>query len=92
MLYVVCYDIADERRRRRVERTLKGYGHRVQESVFEAELDDKKRLELELKLAKVIDQAEDNLRFYRQCGGCRLVVEVLGVGGLPEGQPRLMVV
>lgn len=34
-LWVVCYDIADDRRRTRLERWLLGQGDRVLESVFE---------------------------------------------------------
>lgn len=31
---LVCYDIADSRRLRKVEKIMTGYGYRVQESVF----------------------------------------------------------
>ena len=36
--YLVCYDIGDDRERRRVARCLEYYGERVQESVFELSL------------------------------------------------------
>lgn len=49
-LYVAAYDIADDRRRRRVARVLEEYGHRVQESVFVVSVtpDDIKELRRQL--------------------------------------------
>ena len=40
MQYVICYDIADDRRRNRVATALLDFGQRVQESVFVAHLDE----------------------------------------------------
>ena len=40
-LFIAAYDIADDRRRRRVSRVLSGFGLRVQRSVFEVWLDPK---------------------------------------------------
>ena len=37
--FTACYDIADHRTRRNVARILLGFGRRVQESVFELQLD-----------------------------------------------------
>lgn len=37
-LHAVCYDLSDDRERRRVDRLLKGYGFRAQKSVFECRL------------------------------------------------------
>jgi CRISPR-associated protein Cas2 len=39
MFILVCYDVCDSRRLRRVAKLLEGYGQRVQESVFECHLD-----------------------------------------------------
>jgi CRISPR-associated protein Cas2 len=45
-LFVVTYDISDDRERYRIDKVLKGYGFRVQKSVFECRLGkaDKSRL------------------------------------------------
>jgi CRISPR-associated protein Cas2 len=37
-LYAVCYDVSDDRERRKVDKLLKGYGFRAQKSVFECHL------------------------------------------------------
>lgn len=64
MLYVVIYDISDDKRRRRVFNLLEGYGQRVQFSAFECVLSDRKFDELRARLIKVVKMDEDSVRFY----------------------------
>jgi CRISPR-associated protein Cas2 len=44
--YTVVYDITSDAERRRVDRVLKGFGFRVQKSVFECRMDRKARRDL----------------------------------------------
>lgn len=67
-LHVICYDIANNRRRSRVVRELEAYGVRVQESVFECWLDDAQRRRLEQEIARVICAQEDSFVCYRLGG------------------------
>lgn len=71
---VVCYDIADRRRRYRVARLLEGFGDRVQKSVFECRLDRERESSLRRELNALIKPAEDKLRFYCLCGKDRALV------------------
>jgi len=64
MFWVVSYDIADDKRRHKVSTILSGYGRRAQYSVFECDIDDAKRQTLETRLSDVIDEQEDDIRFY----------------------------
>ncbi|AIE73549.1 MULTISPECIES: CRISPR-associated endonuclease Cas2 [unclassified Synechocystis] len=64
MLYIICYDIPDDRRRKKVADLLEGYGVRVQYSVFECYLSAKKLKELQRRLRKQFNQNEDSIRFY----------------------------
>lgn len=84
MLYVVSYDIPDDRRRARVHSALTGYGTWVQYSVFECFLDRKQRMKLEARLHKEIHHKEDTIRIYGLCGACHPKVEVLGQGTAPQ--------
>ncbi len=68
LLLVVCYDIHDDRRRRRVERMLGGHGERVQYSVFEVHASITERDALLERLARLIDRDEDSIRCYVLCG------------------------
>ena len=83
-LYIVSYDIPDDRRRTRVHSALTGFGTWVQYSVFECFLDRKQRMLLEARLLKEIHQREDTVRIYCLCGACIPKVEVLGLGDAPR--------
>jgi CRISPR-associated protein Cas2 len=85
MFYVVCFDISDDRTRYRVVKVLKGYGYRVQKSVFECpRLTEKKLLTLMDRVGRLIDQTTDTVRFYRQCETCLGSFEHLGLGEAPK--------
>ena len=84
MLYVVSYDIPDDRRRTRIHSLLTGFGTWVQYSVFECFLDRKQRMLLETRLLEAIHQREDTIRIYGLCGACMPKVEVLGRGDMPR--------
>ncbi|MDX2255538.1 MAG: CRISPR-associated endonuclease Cas2 [Pseudanabaenaceae cyanobacterium bins.39] len=65
MLWLVCYDVADDRRRLRLMKCLEQSCQRVQRSVFECPLSESV---LEKKLHKfwlpLLKLDEDNLRIY----------------------------
>jgi CRISPR-associated protein Cas2 len=48
--YAVVYDISSDRERAKVDRVLKGFGFRVQKSVYECRLDRRGKKELIRKL------------------------------------------
>lgn len=67
---LVAYDVntetlAGRRRLRRVARACLDFGQRVQNSVFECEVDPGQWTALRARLVAEIDPALDNLRFYR---------------------------
>lgn len=80
MLYVISYDVVDDRRRTRVHEVLKGYGRRVQYSVFECDLRPAEVRELESRVRYELDGETDTCRFYRLCEGCRPEVLIVGQG------------
>jgi len=57
--YLVCYDIRDSKRLRRVHKALKGYGEAWQFSVFFCVLKDIDRVRLQTDLEEQINQKED---------------------------------
>lgn len=62
-LRLIIYDIASDRRRRRVAATLEERAARVQESAFEARLTAAQFARLQRKLERLVTAA-DSLRFY----------------------------
>ena len=63
-LWVIVYDIADDRRRRRLAAVLGRRAERVQESVFEAWLNGAELRALLAEVAAVIEPAADAVRAY----------------------------
>lgn len=67
MKYIVCYDIAHQRRRHRVSKTLEGFGERIHESVFECELKPGQFTKLCRAVKKLTCPQSDTLRAYPIC-------------------------
>jgi CRISPR-associated protein Cas2 len=69
MMVLVSYDVAttDKKgatRLRKVAKVCKDYGQRVQNSVFEVDVDYGTFLKVKEKLLNLIDKEHDSLRFY----------------------------
>ena len=75
MFVVVCYDIPDDRRRSKVSNILKGFGTRVQRSVFECDITHPQFGKLRERLTKIVNE-EDGLRYYVLCSNCIQKIEV----------------
>jgi CRISPR-associated protein Cas2 len=78
-LFLLCYDVSDDRRRDRLARCLQEYGERVQESVFELSV-PRVRLDEAIRRARhLIDARSDSLRVYRLCRVCSTKITEYGV-------------
>lgn len=69
MMVLVSYDVstvdrAGQRRLSRMSKTLLDYGQRVQNSVFECEVDPAQWTALKQALCDILDPKQDSLRFY----------------------------
>ena len=70
MYVLVTYDVATgtpggEKRLRRVAKVCLNYGQRVQNSVFECQVDPAQFVFLKQELLAIINQNKDSLRFYK---------------------------
>jgi CRISPR-associated protein Cas2 len=61
--YLVCYDICDEKRLRRVFKIMRGWGDHLQYSVFECQLTPSDFIRLRGELADEIHHTEDQVLF-----------------------------
>ncbi len=89
MLVLVTYDVnvvsAEGRRRlRNIAKTCLDYGVRVQNSVFECEVDPAQFVELKHRLSEIYDPARDSLRFYFLGRKGRQRVEHIGIKDVPD--------
>lgn len=69
MMVLISYDVATsdkggQTRLRKVAKECQNHAQRVQNSVFEANLDYSSFMKLKERLIKLIDQEHDSLRFY----------------------------
>jgi len=84
MLMLITYDVntqdtAGRRRLRRVASACKDMGQRVQNSVFECEVEPAQWTTLRARLLDEIDAEKDSLRFYRLGASGKRRVEHIGV-------------
>jgi CRISPR-associated protein Cas2 len=80
MLFVVCYDISDDRTRDRLSERLLDFGVRIQESVFECVLDEEAQERMMARLDAVKLANTDRVRIYRICRNCVETVKIYGPG------------
>jgi CRISPR-associated protein Cas2 len=60
-LYIVTYDVSDERRWRRIYRLLQGYGEWLQLSVFQCRLSRMRQAEFVQLAEGILDRSHDHL-------------------------------
>ena len=61
--YIVCYDIADDKRLRKVFKTMKAFGDHLQYSVFECQLTPRDLIQCRQRLSEIINNAQDQVLF-----------------------------
>ncbi len=61
--YLVCYDICNDKRLRKVFQTMRGYGDHLQYSIFECQLNATDLARLRRDLAEIIHHREDQVLF-----------------------------
>ena len=91
MMVLISYDVAisadGSKRLRKIAKELENHAQRVQNSVFEANLDYSAFLKLKAKLIDIIDEKTDSLRFYYLGNNWERRIEHIGakVGYNSEG-------
>lgn len=83
MLILITYDVntetaAGRRRLRQVAKQCVNYGQRVQNSVFECQVDSVKYRQIKAILEEIIDKETDSLRFYNLGEHYKSKVEHMG--------------
>jgi CRISPR-associated endoribonuclease Cas2 len=84
MLILISYDVslkekAGQARLRHISKECLNYGKRVQNSVFECNIDYQTYLKLKDRLLEIIDKEEDSLRFYNLGTNYKTKVEHFGI-------------
>lgn len=78
--WLVCYDISDPRRLRRVALACEDYGVRKQLSVFLVRVSATQFERLRGRLYEIIDRERDQVLFMPLCAKCVMKMETMGRG------------
>ncbi|RVU96783.1 CRISPR-associated endonuclease Cas2 [Coriobacteriales bacterium OH1046] len=96
MLLVVVYDVntgtlAGRHRLRKVAKQCVNYGQRVQNSVFECNVDAAIASQLKRRLLEIINDEEDSLRFYNLGNNFRSKIDSYGTKQGYDSEGFLMI-
>ncbi len=92
--YLVCYDICDDKRLRRVFQTMRNYGDHLQYSVFECQWTPTDLIRCRSELAGIIHHDEDQVLFVNLGpaeGRGERVITALGKPYTPMDAPCIIV-
>lgn len=83
MMILITYDVSTvtgggKKRLRQVAKVCVNYGQRVQNSVFECNIDPAMYVDIKHQLSQIIDHELDSLRFYRLGKNWQGRVEMIG--------------
>lgn len=84
MMVLITYDVCTEdasgkKRLRKIAKQCVNYGQRVQNSVFECNVDAARYRKLQHTLVKLMDPKKDSLRFYRLGDNYQNKIEHFGI-------------
>lgn len=84
MMVLITYDVCTEdasgkKRLRKIAKQCVNYGQRVQNSVFECNVDAAQYRKLQHTLVKLMDSKKDSLRFYRLGDNYQNKIEHFGI-------------
>ncbi len=92
LLHLVCYDISDQKRWRKAYVLLKGYGRRVQFSIFRCRITKRQLERMRWELEKILE-TDDRLLILSLCADCtRKVISRNAVPDWGKDQPKFTVI
>ncbi len=91
MFTIISYDIVQDHRRTKVMKYLKGWGTRVQYSVFECDLDAREFTRVLRELTSLIDRNTDSVRCYRLDEAAVKRIHIVGIGIVSRDPTHYMV-
>jgi CRISPR-associated protein Cas2 len=87
-IYLVCYDICNDKRLKKVYKAMRGYGDHLQLSVFRCELSPKERAEMIATVSPLIHHNEDQVLIVDIGPIDGRAAEVFATLGRPYVQPE----
>ena len=78
-LYIIAYDISNDKKRNRMAELLSKWGRRINLSVFECIFTKSQLAKIKEKIEKSIDNNTDSVKIYFICKSCYSKSSVLGI-------------
>lgn len=79
-MYLISYDLSNDRLRQKVAKELENFGRRVQYSVFECHITHKQLHDLYGRLASImVEEKNGNVRIYTICANCEMRLQTIGI-------------
>lgn len=91
-LYIVAYDIGDQKRWRRVFKLMKGYGHWLQLSVFQCRLTARRHADLAAALEGLIEREDDHVLIVDIGDADRVDLQIESLGKTFEAVQRKAII
>jgi CRISPR-associated protein Cas2 len=91
-LYIVTYDISDQKRWRKVFKTMEAYGHWLQLSVFQCRLTARRRAALAARLDRSIKHGTDSVLILDLGPADKVHLRVESLGAAYEAPKRQAIV
>ncbi len=85
-IWIVCYDICNDKRRYRLDRLLAQYGQRIQYSTYEIIISKDGFNSVRQAIRQTIDAEEDKVNYYRICRWCQDKVVLQGTANISSKQ------
>lgn len=85
-IYLVAYDISDDKRLKMTYKTMRGFGEHVQYSIFRCELSDANLVRMKTALLDVIKIEADQILIFRLGPADGVYSEQVEALGLPYGR------
>ncbi len=83
MELLAMYDISEPKRLRKIEKVMKGYGVRVQKSIFECSIKESVFNKMKNDISKLMNLKEDAFRIYPLLSNSRNKQTIIGKGEIP---------
>ncbi|MGQ9847722.1 MAG: CRISPR-associated endonuclease Cas2 [Bacteroidales bacterium] len=80
MNYLICYDIANEKRLQKIAKTVEQYGIRVQYSFFNVDMTNEALDSLLKNLLHIMNEKQDKIYVYPICSECKKNILIDGTG------------
>lgn len=79
-MYLISYDVSNDRIRNKIAKELENFGKRVQYSVFECRISELQLHKLYSSLVKLMQEDDaGNIRIYSICAKCEQKLQLIGI-------------